>query len=747
MFIYNSTFKFSLAFFLLVLCSKAFAQTTYYSEGSLAVNDVNNWNTQPDGLGSSPGAFGTNNTWIIQNGHSMTLTGTSTWNVGSNGVVTIQNGGTWTNNSSGAVTIGTFNIHGGGTYVHNSGNAIVPGTTRNFANSTNGGNGNGTYEIQNYGTSSIPSSGSVTWGNVRVNRGTTTQAVGHTAGFANIEGNFVMDAHGAHEFRFTAAQTTTHSISGNLEVNGGSINFKSGAGNLPINIGGNLTITGGTLTQTSGTSTVSFTGAAGEYTFSNGTFTTTLMNFSVNNGATTTFNSNLVVNASRSLTVSGRAIFTTNAVVSGAGTFTLASGGTLTTANSQGINSTGSNGSIQTTTRAFNSGGNYEFQSSNTGTFTTTPTSSTVNNLTINNSGGNILLGQSLSVGGTLALSAGILDLNGASLSFNTITGVPAWGSNATSYIIATSGLLTKTNPASTIFPIGTASYYLPCRLTGSGTFSVQLTSNTMPDDPTSTLPSQWTITGPGGSFTPEFQWPGAAEGANMSANRSNLYLFKVTGGVTTSYGPESAAGGDPYTISFGSVPCCSDFIVGAESTFPVELISFKAKKVEDGVELDWKTASEINNDYFSVERSSDGNVFREIGSMPGNGTSFQTNSYSFIDQAPAPGLNYYRLRQVDFNGNYSVSGMVSVKIGTETGLVKLYPTSASSEVNIQLPVDLEESASVQIIGLDGKRIHSFHSEPGRTLVKIPLDAMSNGIYFVKIVFGNNTQTLQFVKQ
>lgn len=154
---------------------RGWGQTTYYSTNSSNVNILANWNSARNGTGSTPGSFGANNTWVIQNGHEMTLTGSNTWNVGSSGTVIIESGGTWTNSSNGTVTIGTFTIYGGGTYIHNTGSAIVPGTTRKFANSTNGGNGNGTYEIQAYGTSSIPSLGTITWGNVRVNRASTTQ--------------------------------------------------------------------------------------------------------------------------------------------------------------------------------------------------------------------------------------------------------------------------------------------------------------------------------------------------------------------------------------------------------------------------------------------------------------------------------------------------------------------------------------------------------------------------------------------
>ncbi len=109
---------------------------TYYSKGSFAVNTPSSWNTARDGSGTNASSFGIGNTWVIQNAHSMTLSGSSTWDVSTTGTVQIENGGSWLNSSSGAVTIGTFQVDNGGTYSL-SGSAAIPGTTRTLgANST-----------------------------------------------------------------------------------------------------------------------------------------------------------------------------------------------------------------------------------------------------------------------------------------------------------------------------------------------------------------------------------------------------------------------------------------------------------------------------------------------------------------------------------------------------------------------------------------------------------------------------------
>jgi hypothetical protein len=95
----------------------------------------------------------------------------------------------------------------------------------------------------------------------------------------------------------------------------------------------------------------------------------------------------------------------------------------------------------------------------------------------------------------------------------------------------------------------------------------------------------------------------------------------------------------------------------------PIELLNFEAKLNGKVVDLFWSTASEVNNDYFTVERSKNGIVFEKVLEIDGAGNSASTLSYSTIDKNPFTGISYYRLKQTDFNKNFKYSNMVAVKL------------------------------------------------------------------------------------
>jgi len=101
----------------------------------------------------------------------------------------------------------------------------------------------------------------------------------------------------------------------------------------------------------------------------------------------------------------------------------------------------------------------------------------------------------------------------------------------------------------------------------------------------------------------------------------------------------------------------------------PIELLSFKGRPEKDRVMLSWETATETNNDYFTIEKSLDGVSWEPIGTVPGAGTSLFTNTYEFPDFHPDIGTNYYRLSQTDYDGTHVIVGNVAVMWGVDDGL------------------------------------------------------------------------------
>lgn len=112
-------------------------------------------------------------------------------------------------------------------------------------------------------------------------------------------------------------------------------------------------------------------------------------------------------------------------------------------------------------------------------------------------------------------------------------------------------------------------------------------------------------------------------------------------------------------------------------NTLPVELLSFDATINQNQVDLTWATASEKNNDFFTIERTVDGIDFEEIGKVAGQGNSSIKNEYAFTDTRPKNGVSYYRLKQTDYNGEFEYFEVKSVSIQKDDFVSSAYPNPA----------------------------------------------------------------------
>ncbi|MEO8588776.1 MAG: hypothetical protein ABI432_05355 [Flavobacteriales bacterium] len=136
----------------------------------------------------------------------------------------------------------------------------------------------------------------------------------------------------------------------------------------------------------------------------------------------------------------------------------------------------------------------------------------------------------------------------------------------------------------------------------------------------------------------------------------------------------------------------------------PMELIDFQAIAIDAGADLRWSTASEVNSDHFGIERSTDGEHFEEIGTLPGAGSSMQPHQYTFLDRAPHPGLNFYRLRQVDVNGEHDYSPLRSVLFKHPGEDVRLVPNPGSGLVDVYLPI-VDPGSTLQMLDAVGREV------------------------------------------
>jgi len=192
------------------------------------------------------------------------------------------------------------------------------------------------------------------------------------------------------------------------------------------------------------------------------------------------------------------------------------------------------------------------------------------------------------------------------------------------------------------------------------------------------------------------------------------------------------------------------------EISLPIELIAFEARKFGNEVLLSWKTAVEINNDFFIVERSMDGRSFEEVLRKSGAGNSLIEMSYSGMDEKPRSGHNYYRLTQVDFNGrSETFDDMIRVvkfqTISSKT--VKVYPNPTNGNQLFISLTDPEAGAhQFEIIASVGnviKRIEVYIPENQRN-VEVELlgnTTLAKGAYYLRWINKAETTSFKFIVQ
>lgn len=177
------------------------------------------------------------------------------------------------------------------------------------------------------------------------------------------------------------------------------------------------------------------------------------------------------------------------------------------------------------------------------------------------------------------------------------------------------------------------------------------------------------------------------------------------------------------------------------EGSFPVELADFQVKNIDKIAVLKWSTNFELNNDYFEVERATDGQLFQRIGTVEGAGTTDQARNYTFEDQAA--GLMgekkiYYRLKQVDFDGAYSYSHIVEFSLeDVNTLSINAFPNPATDILNVQ--VDAVEKAELNLTDMTGKVLRRRMIEANNTqLISFELGQFPAGMYILHLSDGQN---------
>lgn len=182
--------------------------------------------------------------------------------------------------------------------------------------------------------------------------------------------------------------------------------------------------------------------------------------------------------------------------------------------------------------------------------------------------------------------------------------------------------------------------------------------------------------------------------------------------------------------------------IVHVSGSLPVKLLYFNAKCGSDSLSLQWATAMEIDNDKFSIEKSTDGIYWTSIAEIKGSGNSTGTHYYSFKD-APNSSKSFYRLKQTDVNGAFSYSGIVTATCSSPASAFTISPNPGRDQFTLRnLPVN----GQIRVTDMKGRQVIAPHSYTG-TIYSINLGGFAQGIYLVTVYTKDAVTTKKLMKE
>ncbi|MBO0938175.1 T9SS type A sorting domain-containing protein [Fibrella sp. HMF5335] len=226
-------------------------------------------------------------------------------------------------------------------------------------------------------------------------------------------------------------------------------------------------------------------------------------------------------------------------------------------------------------------------------------------------------------------------------------------------------------------------------------------------------------------------KWATTMANINMATGLpAGNYTLEVYWQITTNLGDRfDSNGGANVKASF----------TVSSTTLPVTLTSFNAKANNHMASLDWATATEQGNAYFDVERSADARLFEHVGRVEGRGTTSTPQVYSFSDESPSLGTNYYRLRQVDADGRFSYSPVRAVQIRSN-GELAIWGNPAAEQLGV---AGLEVGSTVDLLDLNGQLRSSQLTNNNR--LHIDVRNLPSGTYLLRVAEPAGVQSKRVV--
>lgn len=238
---------------------------------------------------------------------------------------------------------------------------------------------------------------------------------------------------------------------------------------------------------------------------------------------------------------------------------------------------------------------------------------------------------------------------------------------------------------------------------------------------------------------------------ANLKAQR-----FNTTAGQWSPpdfFGGTNSSNTTNHTVTVTGVNAYSPWTMhdgtsGSNSPLPITLVAFNATCNTDGkVLVKWATASEVNNDFFEVQRSVDGSNYSTVAVLDGAGNSNSVLQYSYVDNTPSATGAYYRLNQIDFNGAAEsfAPEYANCAAHTVTSSVGIYPNPADQQVNLNVTLGARDEGAVVIYNSVGQIISNEYRvfDKGTTIVPVSISNLAQGHYFVQLQLQNTQLPVQ----
>jgi hypothetical protein len=788
----------------------------YYAKATGDLNDLATFGTNSDGSGTAPTSFTTNNSTYNITGTNRRIT--ANWAVsGTNSTAILTSGSSFTIpaafnytgpldlsgtayltvlNPAPAVVLGSVSASSTVEYAQ-AGTYTVPAILNGYGNLILR---NGTKLIADGNVRDTEVFGNLTIDNVTNLGGANTAVYSNIVllGDLTLQGTTTFNLASASRIGLTLLGVSTQTLAGNgntirlykldvqnnavlsdanggtpLELgnnsgNGGGYNLTSNktlalnSNTLSFMPGGNATITGtGTLTVTPASS---LDLESGNNSFFFGDLYLTPGNTTLNNlrvipvagdylGVTQSLTVNgtltlgvggLQIGANQTLTLNGPVVNTTGLLI-GSATSNLVIGGT------------GALGTILFPT----------------GTNTTATNQRRLNNLTINRAGATLAVGSPVTVGGTLALTDGLLSssTSGSGSTLILATTATISGGSPTSYVNGPLTRIIGAGAATTVFPIGKGTAYRPLTLNATAqastttytgeilnstarTTAVDAPLNRVSNLRYATLTPTVQPSGFSGTITLSF----GADDYVTDPQASTLVVAKRNGSGTWTNIDRTTATGNAIggnvsgSITSGVFTSFSDFALAStdagtnnllgSNPLPVELTAFAAERRSDQfVSVTWATASEKQADRFEVQRSADSRAFETIATATAQGSSSQATRYAALDKTAPAGPLYYRLRQVDLDGTVAYSPVV--RVGGAAALeLAVYPNPATERLTATAAA--QAGRRYRVLNAVGQVLATGAAEQANPSVEVR--SLPAGSYLLELLGPGGRQVRRFVK-